>query len=268
MPLPIDRQRGKYCSLPTCKEQAAELSSIGGGEPLWLCTAHVAKAKAGEVPNSLLQSARDWLCGRSETYFEIQSRVDLLKYLVAQVKESDCINIRLNYVGPLIFHPQWYHDRRDELEYPAPNLERAIFACLLERSNTRYFDVKLISRNAQRYLMKVDNLVEPHERERFVEETLANVDRIWPDNGTYGPDLLCEETGFHRHIFIFPQTLTEVVRRKPELQTELAIVYTDLKYVDMQRSLFDQLYRTYKRNIITELATLKSFIKSVLTSSR
>ena len=254
------------CAMPECKKPAAKDSfHIDAGKPLYLCPEHVKAAAKGTVSMELLRSIRDWLCKSSPLHREITGRSVLLNYIADQLKASRGYNFRFNYVGPLLLHPAWYHERRNELEYPAANIEVEMFGLLKARSHARFSDVKLLFRNADRYRAKTNQFVGVTERRRFVEETLGNLEIIWPCNGSGGPDLLCLETGFHRHPLIFSKAMIDIVRRREDTATEQGIVYTDQKFIELQRSLFDQLFGAFSKDQQTELAALRSFIRDLWT---
>jgi hypothetical protein len=250
------------CSMPSCPATASEAHKLDVGAPLWLCARHSDEAQSGRLPRELLLAARDYLTGSTKPFLEINDRIEMLRFLYAQIEVANGFGMRLNYVGPLMVHPQWYHERRDATT-AAPNPDSALFQKLLQRSHVRYSDVKLLLRNVPRYAAKVNELVGPTERQKFIDETLANIDLMWPGDGERGPDLLCLETGFHRHQFIFSRSLIEMVRMTPGAPSEAATVWTDESYIDMQRARFDRLFAEYKREIGSELQTLKSFIESL-----
>lgn len=97
----------------------------------------------------------------------------------------------------------------------------------------------------------------------MIDEMMANIDEIWPGNGSRGPDLLCLETGFHRAPFIFASAMIEVVRRAPELPTNEAILYKEQTFIDMQRRLFDRLFEQYVKDTSKEVGKLRDFVSSL-----
>jgi hypothetical protein len=259
-----ERVEPSRCPVPNCSDPVAETIELADGKgTLSICSNHARLHHDGKVPMDLLKTIHAWISGPPAAYEEIRSRSELLKYLVEQTKRSCGFNLRINYAGPLFLHPEWYHERRDELEYPAPNLERELFSLLKRRNHSSYSDVKIIFRNVPRYFAKVDRLVAPNERQRLVEGMLQRADEVWPESGTYGPDLLCTETGFHRHPFIFSRSMVDVVRNKPDLPTRSGIVQHDEQYVTMQRKLFDDLYESCGVDRRSEFNKLLDFIKSV-----
>lgn len=182
----------------------------------------------------------------------------MLSELVQRL-DADPSTLRINYVGPLFCHPDWYHERRDALEGYKPNLERS-FREYLRRHDGRSAEIRIVLRNATRYRAKVLEVVRPHERDRFLEETLNEINSIWGVSNDRGPMVACIEMGFFRHPIIFDDSVVEIARAAPGLPTQSAILHTDPAFIEWERRNFDSVFDFSSRGQDAELAELRRFV--------
>lgn len=256
------------CCVPACRLPASNVFRMDASEALPVCRTHYQAAEAGEMSLSILKAVRDFLVVRPfKSTRMLETRVELLDSLAELTIRSQGRDMRLNLVGPLLLHPDWYHARRDEREKPAANMDSVLFTALSSRSGSEYHDVKLLFRNVDRYKAKVSETVtSTKERKKLVDEMLDNLDRIWPDEAAGGPDLVCLETGFHRHPFIYQSAMIDVVRMRPDSPTSSGVYYSDAGYVSSQRELFDKLFEEYSKSRRQEFRKLRRFIISLKDS--
>lgn len=275
MPITIREQLilevGNICPMPRCNNEVWDLFPIDNNfkdirpeNLLPLCSSHYIMAKTKKLSQQMLHAIRNLLSKPSSEGPEFQilhSRDELLHILVENVKNYvEGEELRLNYVGPLVLHPSWYHDRRDEKEGSIPNMERPLWEVLKKNIGKRYSNIKFQFRNVPRYLDKLNEIVRPHERKKFIQDTLENIHIIWGEDGGSGPDVICLETGFFRHPFIFHNVVVEATRAAPHMPTQSGIVHKDSNYVKWEKENFDHIFSSSSRGHQTEVQSLVDFV--------
>lgn len=272
--IPIDlRDRltfevGVFCPIPRCEREIWDFYPVDGNPKhvkyenlVPLCQIHFVMAKTQKLTRKMLSAIRNLLSRSLQNrpeYKELPSRSALLHEITGQLYNTGD-ELHLTYVGPLCFHPNWYHDRRDSKEIGVPNLERP-FRQYLTTHNERTHSIRIEFRNAPRYLEKINEIVMPNERTKFIQETLADIDEVFGEYGENGPDIACLETGFFRHPYVFRGAVIEASRGAPHLPMAQGILITDPHYVQWEKFSYNQVFDLGYRGQEEELQTLKDFV--------
>ncbi|MCG9771623.1 hypothetical protein L1D59_23925, partial [Pseudoalteromonas piscicida] len=182
---------------------------------------------------------------------------------------NSCLNMnkdtyRAIIVGPLFLSPPWVFDRRNR-ESSTKSYDDKLFNFLLSKSNSRTHDIRIILRNQNRYVEKIDKLVLPDEREEFKKCVLRNIDSLWGSSLERGPDLVCSDVGHFRIDVIFDKAMISAARLSKERPVNGGYISYDSVEINQQRHVFDQVFDELSRGNGSEVEELKRYIKNLWT---
>ena len=258
--------RGK-CAIPRCPSPAKKVvqpsADVSISElPLGLCGNHAQLAESGAIGADLfltlsrLQLSADKRAGSNAVMLH-----DRPAYLGAITRRLSAPTARLYaaYVGPLPLHPDWYFAIRDA-STGQPNMDVGIRSLLRERAGT---DVRIVFRNVERYRQKLEELVTPTMRGKLKDDMLAEIDRIWGEDGSSGPQICCFDTGPFHIPTIFDDCAVTASRETPGAPITEGVLVQDPTLVEWEAAAFNRLFDGCYRGQATEVFQLRSYVEEI-----
>ncbi len=264
---------GIKCPVPQCnREVGLDIHHIDENPSnneyhnlLILCAIHHRMAHNKMLSSNMCKTMKDYLSREnrfSSAYISnLKSRSEYLNAASLQVQNA-ISGYRCIYVGPLFLHPDWYFAKRD-LIFGMPNFDREVKQFILNLAAKERDSVKIILRNTQRYIDKIDEIVEIGQREQFREEVINCIKSIWGGDGRKGPLISCVDTGFLRIPIITDECL--LIASRSAAGTPIAGGYrmTSREDIEREKSMFDQIFLTSYKGMEKELKELVGFVESL-----
>lgn len=259
---------GGLCPIPRCSEKIWDFYPLDGNRTnfpkenlLGLCHIHYPMA-GNSLSVNMLRTIRtmlnqDRFPKRGGTFKYLRTREEYLSEVTRHLWTTED-ELYIQYVGPLCLHPDWYHDRRDAF-YNLPNMDRPIREFIRVHSRERTSKIRLVFRNAPRYVEKLAEIIKEDEREKFKKDVLGMIDCVW---GKYdrGPDVCCLQTGFLHIPVIFKKVAITSSRAGANLPIQEGAIHFDQEVVELEKSRFNKIFDSNFRGLEVEVESLKDFI--------
>lgn len=219
-----------------------------------LCPQHAYQCETGTVSTNVIQSIRGLINpARVDNSHTINSREDYLSLVAEKIRVSH--TVRVIYVGPLPFHPDWYFTL-DEKENKV-SMDRSMQEAL--KSHT--VETAIILRNSPRYIEKVKALTPEDRKPELVDSIIENFVEL--SKPQYKNRILHFDTGF-LHIPIIFDSSCIFTRRQNENSPINGGYYTeDANQVSFETTAFDDIVKEHADNSLS-LNRLKRFLKQIL----
>ncbi|WP_158269938.1 hypothetical protein [Litoreibacter ponti] len=202
---------------------------------------------------------------RSSTSQILNSRLELMNAITAEVS-GDLSSYRATTVGPNFLHPDWVVERRNRRS-TTPNYEAIYYKAVVSHAGERLHEHRIFFRNTNRYIDKVNRLVEPTERTKFIDDMLERIRLVWGESYDRGPSIRCHNVGFFRVEIVFPNCLIVGRRLEENGPVSGGLLISDPAQIGPERSHFDQIFEAGYRGQETEVQALASFVRNLWTSS-
>ena len=254
------------CAMPTCPSpirfQATPIEDNTRKLPVGVCHDHASALKRGEIdPDVILTFSQltEPATKRSTGSVKLATRADYLAAVFERL-QNPVSRFYTAYVGPLPLHPQWYYDYRDVFR-PEQNMDRAVNRLIRQSAGV---NVRIVFRNAPRYLEKVKELATPSVQRRLKADILDFIDEVWGDNGERGPQIACIDTGPYRIPTIFDDCAITASREQSGRPISEGVLVRDQTVVSWEAGAFERLFLAGTRGQATEVFQLKQYVERSL----
>lgn len=195
----------------------------------------------------------------------LSSRLELMNTIMAEIT-GDLSSYRATTVGPNFLHPDWVVERRNR-QSTTPNYEAIYYSKVISSDHKRLHEHRIFFRNTKRYLDKVNRLVDPSERTRFIDDMIERILLVWGKNYDRGPSIRCHNVGFFRVEIVFPNSLIVGRRLEENGPVSGGVLIRDPTQIVQERSHFDQIFEAGYRGQEAEVQALETFVRNLWTTS-
>ena len=260
-------QSGYRCIVPHCQhESGLDIHHIDSNPQnndennlIVLCAVHHRMATEGKIDRQACLQMKNSLIPISEKGIVLHTRREYFETAIRLFSQSN--TYRAIAAGPFLLRPDWYMKRRDKA-IQLPNYDKKLFLFVKSKCrNKRNHSIRFIFRNTERFKEKINKFVEPNERNKFIDDVLANIEIIWGKDGTQGPDLICHDTGFLRIDLIYDTAIIEANRTTPSNPISSGIIYKDQNSIQTAVDRYDNVFDNLSRGHDIELNSLENYIK-------
>jgi hypothetical protein len=264
---------GGTCPIPRCKQEIWDVFTIDGNianiikdNLIGLCHTHFSMASAKTLTSRMLATIRALLSSerfpeKGPAVRKLVTREDYLRECARQLYTTED-ELYIQYVGPLCLHPNWYFERRDQIT-KLPNMDRPVQEFIRANADKRTSKVRLTFRNAPRYVDKINEVVRPSERDKFIQEVLEIIDQIWGKEAEKGPDLCCLDTGFLHIPTIYKRVAITSSRTGASTPIQQGALYLDRDIVELEKQRFNDIFDANNRGLKQELDVLKTYVQGL-----
>lgn len=261
------RLTDERCPYPDCESEPTHLVMMRENRKdgptfencLPLCSEHAHLSVQGGIELALLRTIRQYLrpargAGVKSRTTVLSTRSDYLRK-VCEVLSAPTRELRCIYVGPLVFHPDWYF-LMQEGKTGDPSMDRAISRLIADPNCM----VHLLLRNNERYAEKVRAVTPSKLFRPLLEEVRENAKLAFANPSN---TITCGETGVFQIPLIVDNAYVAALRGNLATPIEAGIYSTDPKQVDWEKQAYDRLFAHYETKAADPLAMVLHYIDSL-----
>lgn len=147
--------------------------------------------------------------------------------------------------GPIFLHPKWVVRLRDskykKLGLKMPNYDVDVAKYVNRHPNPQ--NIKFIIRLSNRYKQKLDQLIPIEKRELFKSEMVSILKSYFGEEGSKGPKILCQLTGFISVSEIYDSAALESDKSSENEPLSKGWLHVEEKFVQLNKRKFDSIFQ-------------------------
>ena len=174
---------------------------------------------------------------------------------------SHTYSFRATFVGPVFLLPDWMVKRRNIRKH-TPNFSVAVRRFFDAMDDVQALNVRIILRNSPRFLGDYGRFIEKRERKKFIDDMLAEVDKVWGENANRGPQVCCVDTGYLYLPHIFDRAFLVATRKAANAPVDGGWMDTSPTVIQREKDRFNLVFEGADQSQTEAISILKKYISN------